>query len=112
MESSNPLRNGDNIKLTSPRLTVPNVCLRFYYHMYGNKLGYLRVNTSHSNEVWRKTGDHGQVWTFVEISIQHQVGYKVGLIIVLFKKCSSTKHSLNIISTYIPLYIKDYISFF
>lgn len=77
MESSNPLRNGDNIKLTSPRLTVPNVCLRFYYHMYGNKLGYLRVNTSHSNEVWRKTGDHGQVWTFVEISIQHQVGYKI-----------------------------------
>ena len=43
-------------------------CLRFYYHMYGNSMGTLKVKLS-DQEIFSKSGDQGNQWHMKQISL-------------------------------------------
>ena len=44
IEASRPHRNGDKARLLSPRYTDrQDMCVQFYYHMYGSGIGTLNV---------------------------------------------------------------------
>ena len=68
-----PIPHTNNLcrcRITTPQLNyVGSVCVRFYYHMYGNDMGELRVyrqsggnySTSHS-DIWSTSGNKGSDW--------------------------------------------------
>ena len=85
MESSHPLRSGDSIKLISPQLNAPKTCLKFYYNMFGDRLGHLRINIVTNNkkvkELWRRSKNQGSNWKHASISITQNTSYKVSVTI-------------------------------
>ena len=70
IEASSPRVEGDNAKL---EMSVSGngelSCLEFYYHMYGQYMGTLRV-FSGSAVVFNASGDHGNHWIKAERTIQ------------------------------------------
>ena len=70
IETSNPRQDGDRAILQS-KLFLPSGdsgerCLQFYYHMYGEHIGELKVLYSESDdidkELWRETKNMGNQW--------------------------------------------------
>lgn len=62
IETSYPRQQGDNAKLNSPKLQFSgNMCLQFFYHMYGAQMGELKVEVNGVN-VFSKSGDQGNTW--------------------------------------------------
>ena len=62
IETSYPRQQGDNAKLNSPKLQFSgNMCLQFFYHMYGGDMGELKVEVNGVN-VFSKSGDQGNTW--------------------------------------------------
>ncbi|KAK7490089.1 hypothetical protein BaRGS_00018611 [Batillaria attramentaria] len=68
--------DGLGTMLTSQFPASPNdVCLQFYYNMYGNGMGMLDVkllDTSHqtiSRAVWSRSGDQGKNWHLAQVSL-------------------------------------------
>ncbi|KAL3835897.1 hypothetical protein ACJMK2_021358 [Sinanodonta woodiana] len=49
-------------------------CLSFWYHMYGDKMGQLRVDVQKNREspfpVWSKNGDQGANWTIAAVDLE------------------------------------------
>ena len=78
IETSSPRVKGDNAKLDSPLLQFSgNMCLKFYYHMYGATIGTLNVIIN-SKTVFSASGDKGNKWLDTEITISSLSGmYKV-----------------------------------
>ena len=67
IEASRP--PGDNAKLYSPPLKFfGNMCLQFYYHMYGATTGSLSVTVS-GNLVFSVRGDKGRMWRKASVNI-------------------------------------------
>ncbi|XP_078360420.1 MAM and LDL-receptor class A domain-containing protein 1-like isoform X2 [Oculina patagonica] len=62
IETSSPRQPGDNAKLNSPKLLFRgNMCLQFYYHMYGVDVRTLNV-TINGKTVFNASGNKGDVW--------------------------------------------------
>ncbi|XP_067654505.1 MAM and LDL-receptor class A domain-containing protein 2-like [Haliotis asinina] len=68
IETSAPRVQGDTARLVSP--TYPpskaDLCLNFYYHMYGSHIGTLNVKlliNTHLSTVWTKSGNQGNQWS-------------------------------------------------
>ncbi len=62
IETSSPRQPGDNAKLSSPKLIFRgNMCLQFYYHMYGSDVRTLNV-TINGKTVFNASGNKGDVW--------------------------------------------------
>ena len=58
-----PRVEGDNAKLNSPVLNFTgNMCLTFFYHMYGSHIGTLRVIIDGTKTVFSATGNLGNGW--------------------------------------------------
>ncbi len=69
IETSSPRVAGDNAKLVIPVSGNGEVsCLTFYYHMYGDTMGTLRVFSGNA-VVFSKSGNHGAYWIKEEITI-------------------------------------------
>ena len=57
-----PRVQGDFAKLTSPMLKFSgNMCLQFFYHMYGKTIGKLDV-TINGRSVFSRIGNQGNKW--------------------------------------------------
>ncbi|KAL9987245.1 hypothetical protein ACROYT_G001520 [Oculina patagonica] len=69
IETSSPRVPGDNAKL---ELSVSGngklSCLEFYYHMYGDTVGTLRVFSGNVT-VFNETGNHGKYWKKAKLTI-------------------------------------------
>ena len=55
-----------------PYKSVGQLCLSFYYHMFGSDMGTLEViaRTGHKYRIlWKKSGQHGRKWYFAETPI-------------------------------------------
>ena len=72
-------KQGDNVRLLSPRIQGEN-CLSLMYHMYGGSMGSLIIylNTSSNETVeWIKSGNHPDQWfeaaVFFNTSVEYQV---------------------------------------
>lgn len=80
-ESSYPTRNGDTAMLISPKILVPALCLNFYAHMYGERVGILRVlrlvEGDDSVELWSLKGSQGGGWIKVGVNISYVKEYQV-----------------------------------
>lgn len=90
IETSAPARPGFEARLISESLSyATHNCVTFYYHMYGNTIGTLRVwtqlqGTSNPLPVWELHGNQGNSWKKAQVSIPKQGGdYKVCNIITL-----------------------------
>lgn len=70
---------GDYAKLNSPKLQFNgNMCILFYYHMYGVNVGTLTVNIN-GNSVFSASGNKGDKWLRAAIDVnfsgKHAVRY-------------------------------------
>ena len=62
IETSSPRQPGDNAKLQSPKLQFSgNMCLKFFYHMYGSNIGEFKVEIN-GVIVFSKSGDQKNTW--------------------------------------------------
>ena len=63
IETSSPQGLGDHANLNSPILTFSgNMCLTFFYHMYGSTIGKLNVLINGTKTVFSASGDKGNNW--------------------------------------------------
>lgn len=64
---------GDNAKLNSPKLHFSgNMCLVFFYHMYGASMGTLNVIIN-GNKVFTASGNKGSMWLKAAVDV-HVLG--------------------------------------
>ena len=69
IETSSPRVQGDNAKLDSPPYRFSgNMCLKFYYHMYGATIGRLNVSIN-GKTVFSESDNKGNKWFYIEITI-------------------------------------------
>ena len=77
LETSSPRVLGDNAKLNSPLLIFGgNMCLRFFYHMYGSTIGRLNV-TINGQTVFSASGNKGNRWLEARINSSFSGNYTV-----------------------------------
>ncbi len=68
---------GANAKLNSPKLQFSgNMCLKFYYHMYGAGMGTLNVFINGA-KVFTESGDKGDMWLRKEVDVNFSGMYAV-----------------------------------
>ena len=77
IETSSPRVQGDYAKLSSPSLTFSgNMCLKFFYHMYGATIGKLEV-TINGKTVFSASANKGNKWLEAIISTSLSGMYSV-----------------------------------
>ena len=77
IETSSPRQQGDNAKLNSPKLRFAgNMCLKFYYHMYGADIATLNVIIN-GNNVFTASGDKGDKWLRAAVDVHVSGMYSV-----------------------------------
>ena len=78
IETSSPRVQGDNAKLNSPLLTFRgNMCLTFFYHMYGSTIGRLNVVINGTKTVFSASGNKGNRWNEARINSSTSGNYTV-----------------------------------
>ena len=93
-ESSSPVASGQQGIVESKTLSPTQaICMSFYYSMYGNTMGSLRVyikdmNNQHlqsnGRKVWEMTGNQGESWHHANITIISSTRFKVMIVIKLW----------------------------
>ena len=74
IEASSPRQLGDYAKLHSPPPKfLGNMCLQFYYHMFGGATGSLKVSIN-ERLVFFESGHKGRSWNKVSIDVSAIVG--------------------------------------
>lgn len=68
IEASSPRDPGDNAKLSRMVTLSGQSCLRFYYHMYGNSMGTLKVKLS-GQVIFSKSENQGNKWYMKQIGL-------------------------------------------
>jgi len=81
-EQSHPKYKGDVARLVSRVVQVPRVCFSLYFHMYGERMGSLRVNARFKNgseiNQWSIDGNQDNRWNKAQISIETVEDFQVG----------------------------------
>ena len=93
IETSSPRRPGDNAKLNTPKLQFSgNMCLKFYYHMYGGSIGALKVIIN-GKYVFTASGNKGNIWLKAAIDVNLSGKFAVSEV---FKLPSERKNETSI----------------
>ena len=91
IETSSPRTKGEIARLTSDRFKVSkshNWCMNFWYHMYGNSVGSLKVKLKiypfnpsryYYSTVWTKLSNHGDVWLSDQVQLNSPDNFEVSL---------------------------------
>ena len=78
IETSYPRVLGDTARLNSPVLKFNgNMCLKFFYHMYGATTGRLNVIINDTNTVFSASGNKGNKWFEARITTTFSGMYMV-----------------------------------
>ncbi|XP_033751994.1 MAM and LDL-receptor class A domain-containing protein 1-like [Pecten maximus] len=82
IEASSPRRNGDKARLVSPPITGHGqMCLNFWYHMFGANINslsvYLLRSASLGTAVWTKQGTQGNAWKQAQVPVTVQGQFSV-----------------------------------
>ena len=87
IETSSPRVNGDLAIIQKAGLTFNgNMCLEFYYHMYGSAMGKLEVSVG-SRTVFSKSGDQGNKWIKADLRLADKGVQSVSPYRVLMRAC-------------------------
>jgi len=87
IETSLPRQNGDTAKLHSPKLLfIGDMCLKFYYHMYGSDIKTLNVIINGKN-VFTASGEKGNKWLMAAIDVNFSGEYAVREIVMIIASC-------------------------
>lgn len=88
IETSSPRKPGDVAVLQSKTFPAPvnGRCLQFYYHMYGEHMGSLKVVLSPDNGeeslLWENNQDMGNQWLLARVEIPSGISqYRVSFVI-------------------------------
>lgn len=79
-ETSSPAVWADKASLSSPDLGVRRGCLSFWYHMFGGRMGSLRVlrlNAAGRKILWSRSKNQGDQWLQAHVEIQEDSLYNV-----------------------------------
>ncbi|XP_014767790.1 MAM and LDL-receptor class A domain-containing protein 1 isoform X1 [Octopus bimaculoides] len=82
LESSSPVSPGQKARLISTifRPYSSDMCLRFWYHMFGSSMGelrvYLRIRSRDSN-IFSIRGDQGKEWHVADVVIKSTVNFQI-----------------------------------
>lgn len=86
IETSAPRKQGDKARLLSEDFsptTSRGRCVKFWYHMYGNTIGTLRllVKTGPGNQsetvIWELSGNFGDQWYSAQAPVSSAKMYQV-----------------------------------
>ena len=89
IETSSPRVKGETARLVSDRFKIAdghNWCLKFWYHMYGNSVGALKVKLKmypfnpskpYYNTKWADQYNHGDSWLFQQIQLNSADDFEV-----------------------------------
>ena len=83
VEASSPALLGDKARIISWQRegAVSGECIGFWYHMYGVHIGALRVilkfEGGDEEEVWKMSGNKGDVWIYGNATIYSSNPYQV-----------------------------------
>ncbi len=75
IETSNTNRGDKACFSMNVDTTVDDLCLSFYYHMYGNQIGSLEVYTQtsagvkHNTSLFKLSGEQGNEWYFAQVNV-------------------------------------------
>lgn len=74
IEASQPRQRGDRAQYVTPPLTEDLHCLSFWYHMYGEETGSMRVKvkigkTGRERVLWEEKGEKPDKWYRAEIEV-------------------------------------------
>ena len=87
IETSSPRQDGDVANLDSPKLQFSgNMCLKFYYHMYGADIDRLYVFIN-GDIVFDRCGEKGNKWLLAAIDVSLSGKFVVRMIIVPSVTC-------------------------
>lgn len=84
VEASNR-QDGDRARLRSDWfiLTTQQLCLQFWYHMYGGEIGslnvFIKIKDSET-KVWSQQGNQEDRWIYAQVSIKEKRQFQVRLI--------------------------------
>jgi len=81
-EASSPRAKRDIARIfSSPYPATTGSCVKFYYHMYGATMGtlnvYARIGNQLGNPVYSLSGNHGNLWDVVEITVKAPSSWQV-----------------------------------
>ena len=84
---ASPQMPGDAARLLSDWIEpIEEVCIQFWYHMYGSDIGnlsiYLKTNQS-EKVVWTLLGNQGDQWRFGQTALNSRDAYKVGSLVFM-----------------------------
>ncbi|KXJ21860.1 MAM and LDL-receptor class A domain-containing protein 2 [Exaiptasia diaphana] len=84
LESSTPFETGNKARLLSRQYQSSTVvCLSFWYHMFGETIGSLRVyidvQEKERQRVWEKSGNQGNTWKMARVSIMNKSSFRIVL---------------------------------
>ena len=106
IETSSPRQQGDNAKLQSPKLQFSgNMCLKFFYHMYGSNMGEFKVEINGVN-VFSKSGDQSNIWHEVKKDVNfsgmHTVRevFEATLKLIRIKLLQRYSNNYNVLATF------------
>ena len=89
IEASSPRKKGEFARLVSDRFRVDNGhnwCLNFWYHMYGNSVGALKVKLKvypfnpskpYYTTLWTQQSNHGKDWLSDYVQINSPDNFEV-----------------------------------
>ncbi|KAK3755006.1 hypothetical protein QZH41_001976 [Actinostola sp. cb2023] len=69
IETSNPRQSGDNAKLTFKGSYSGDMCMTFYYHMYGQTINQLNIYNN-NKKIFEKRGKQGNAWHKASVSLK------------------------------------------
>jgi len=96
MEASSPARRGDSGRFVSETFKVnPNFkwCVDFWYHMFGDGAGALRVQSRYKSSwssrnviltKWTMEGNQGNDWRHAQVNVTSSKDWKVYLLLNIF----------------------------
>jgi len=82
IEASDPRKRNDRARLISPVVRANRVCLDFWYHMYGQNMGWLRVFyrnpvSKRERRLWYRSKDQNNEWHNERLSISSYLPYQI-----------------------------------
>ncbi|CAF3694948.1 unnamed protein product, partial [Didymodactylos carnosus] len=79
IETSSPQAEGQKARIISPKYPASSsLCLKFWYHMYGDNIGALNVLIFDTKQLlWTKSGNLGNRWRYGHVTVRRADPFQI-----------------------------------